>query len=167
MIKIIGAKGNISDVDNFLKKVINFSKENNLIIQVFNADLIYGKNHILSAFNHADRAMKTKTNTTNSLEMEILLYASGKRQLKHAIPKMGVKSGNTKIVVAIIGSKISNESIDKMLNILSLVRNDKVIQGNIDTLKKFDIGQNEIKTVAENKYEDLILEKIALVDTVK
>ena len=93
MLKIIGAKGDIQDVDNFLKKVESFAQNHNIIIQAINADLIYGKNHLISAVEHAVRAMDRKTNTTNSLEMEILLYASGERQLKIAIPKMGVKIG--------------------------------------------------------------------------
>ena len=76
---------------NFLKIIGGYASKNNLIIQVFNADMIYGKNHIISAVEHAKRAMERKTNTTNSLEKEILLYASGERQLKHAIPKWELK----------------------------------------------------------------------------
>ena len=91
--KIVSAQGTIQDIDSFLQQVLSFSQENKIVIQAFNADVIYGKNHLASAVEHAVRAMKRKTNTTNSLAMEILLYASGERQLKLAIPKMGVKSG--------------------------------------------------------------------------
>ena len=63
MIKIIGAKGNIKDVDDFLKKVESFASKNSLRIQVFNSDLIYGKDHIISAVEHAKRAIERKTNT--------------------------------------------------------------------------------------------------------
>ena len=94
MYKIIGAKGHISNIDDFLKKINNFCNKNSIIIQVFNAEIIFGRNHILSAYKHAKRAFEQKTNTTNSLAMEILLYASGERQLKLAIPKIGVKKGD-------------------------------------------------------------------------
>ena len=40
MIKIIGAKGNIQDVDNFLKKLSQFTENSNIIIQAFDAELI-------------------------------------------------------------------------------------------------------------------------------
>ena len=169
MIKIFGAKGNIQNVDSFLDKVIKFRKEKELIIQAFNADVIYDKEHLISAFKHAKRAFKNKTNSTNSLEMEILLYSSGERQLKLAIPKMGVVSCNSNIAIIFIQEKaILNDSlIDEFLDYVSLKRDDKVLLGNVDTLKKFGIKKNEIQTVTKDKYGHLILEKVALVDIIK
>ena len=169
MIKIFGAKGNIQNVDSFLDKIIKFRKEKELIIQAFNADVIYDKEHLISAFKHAKRAFKNKTNSTNSLEMEILLYSSGERQLKIAIPKMGVVSGNSNVGFIFVKDKamISDIIIDEFLDYVSLKRDDKVLLGNADTLKKFGIKKNEIQTVAEDKYGHLILEKVALVDIIK
>ena len=169
MIKIFGAKGNIQNVDSFLDKIIKYRKEKRLIIQAFNADLIYEKEHLISAFKHAKRAFKNKTNSTNSLEMEILLYSSGERQLKLAIPKMGVVSGNSNVGFIFVKDKamISDRIINEFLDYVSLKRDDKVLLGNADTLKKFGIKKNEIQTVAEDKYGHLILEKVALVDIVK
>lgn len=169
MLKIIGAKGNIKNIESFLKEIASFSQNNNIIIQVFNADMIYGKNHLISAYNHAKRAMDEKTNTTNSLAMEILLYASGERQLKLAIPKMGVKKDNGRIAFFILNenNKISNNLIDELLDLISLIRDDKIIEGNLSTLKEFGLKENEIKTVTKAKYGDLILEKVAMVDIIK
>ena len=167
MLKIVGAKGNISNVDRFLKKVESFAKSKKIVIQALNADLIYGKNHIISAYEHAARSIKNKKNTTNSLEMEILLYSSGERQLKLAIPKMGVKYGKGGIVFVLIGNNISNKIIDELLSLLSLNQDNNVIDGNVDTLKQFGFKDEEIKTVKKNKYKNLILEKVALVDIIK
>ena len=173
MTKIVGARGNIKDVDKFLKQVRSFAHDHKIIIQAFNADLIYGEKHIISAVEHAVRAMNQKTNTTNSLEMEILLYASGERQLKLAIPKMGVKKGKSNIVFVLISdikdpkSRISDKTIDELLELLSLDRDDEVIEGDENTLKKFGISENQMKTVTKAKYGDLILEKVAMVDIIK
>ncbi len=170
MIKIIGAVGEIKNIDSFLKIINNFSKENNILIQTFDANVIFGKKHILSAINHAQRAIDRKTNTTNSLEMEILLYSSGERQLKLAIPKMGVKKGKTKIVVVFLKEKkgnLSNKKIEEFLNMVSLNRDDKVLYGNENTLKLFGINDNEIETVSKEKFSNLILEKVAMVDIIK
>ena len=41
--KIFGATGNIGDTDDFLLRVVDFSVEHDIVIQVFNADLIYGR----------------------------------------------------------------------------------------------------------------------------
>ena len=171
MIKVIGAKGKIKDIDNFLEKINIFAKKNNFIIQTFDADFVFGKNHIISAVEHAVRAISRKTNTTNSLEKEILLYASGERQLKLAIPKIGVKKKDIANIAVVLIEKtkktISNNIVDDLLKSLCLTRDDKVLEGDKNTLTRFGIKENEIETVMKNKYEDLILEKVAMVDIIK
>jgi len=173
MLKIIGANGTIKNIEKILKNSKEFAEKYNLIIQLFNADLIYGKSHLISAFEHAKRAMNRKTNSTNSLEMEILLYASGERQLKLAIPKMGVKNGKVSIACIFISDNEKHDkhtlesSIELFLKNMNLLRNDKVLEGDEDTLKKFGITNSEISTVKKEKYGDLILEKIAIVDIIK
>jgi KEOPS complex subunit Cgi121 len=170
MIKIIGAKGIIHDVDAFLKKVSQLVEGNDILIQVFDAELVYGKKHLISAFEHAKRAMERKTNTTNSLAMETLLYSSGERQLKLAIPKMGVKKGSVSVALIFI-DKSKRKNLDKLisdfLEELSLNRDDSVIDGDEDTLNKFGISKKELKTVTKAKYGNLILEKVAMVDLIK
>jgi len=176
MISVVGACGNIKNTDDFLKRVFSFAQENHVIIQVFDADVVYGKNHLISAVEHAVRAFKRKTNTTNSLSMEILLYSSGERQLKLAIPKMGIKTGRRNIAFVFVNDikdvkntdgKLSDHLIIELLEPLSLERDDSILEGNSETLKKFGINENEIKTVMKAKYGDLILEKVAMVDIIK
>jgi len=173
MIQVVGARGTIKDIDSFLTQVRGFSQTFHCVIQVFDATLIYGEEHLVSAVTHALRAMKRKTNTTNSLEMEIMLYASGERQLKLAIPKMGVKQGKGSIAVVFVhetektSGGVSDQTIDTMLHSLSFIRDDSVLMGNMDTLKNFGITDKEFRTVKKEKYGHLILEKIALVDIIK
>lgn len=167
MIEIVGAKGNIQDIDNFLKEIESFAKDHNIVIQVFDADMIFGKNHLISSVNHAVRSIDRKTNTTNSLEMEILLYSSGERQLKLAIPKIGMKDGETRVAFVFVGDKVPKQLIDDFLSLFSLSQDDKVLEGDENTLKKFGLKEDEIKTVTKDKYGDLILEKVAMVDIIK
>ncbi len=168
MITLVGAKGNIKDVDVFLKQIQSFSKKNNVVIQVFDADVIYGKNHLISAVEHAVRATERKTNTTNSLDKEILLYASGERQLKLAIPKMGVKKNGKNIAFVFISNKKSHDTlIGELLKTISLKRDDKVLEGDQEKLRKFGVTEKELETVTKAKYGDLILEKVAMVDIIK
>jgi len=168
MIKIFGAEGKISNVDSFLKKINDFSKEKNILIQLFDAEYIYNKNHIISSYEHAKRAFENKTNTCNSLEMEILLYASGERQLKIAIPKIGVKKGDASIIFIMIKTKNNLDKIvDTYIDFLGLKRNDNLLKGDINTLKKLGFKDREIKTVSKDKYSDLVLEKVSMVDIIK
>jgi KEOPS complex subunit Cgi121 len=169
MIKIVGAKGLIKDVDVFLKQVMDLSQEQGVAVQVFDADVIFGKKHLVSAFEHAVRAFERKTNSTNSLAMEILLYVSGERQLKLAIPKVGVKNGQRNIAFVFVkDTKILEDSwIDELLKKLSLIRDDTILEGDVDTLRRFGLKERQIKTVTKSKYGDLILEKVAMVDIIK
>jgi len=168
MITVFGAKGSIKDVDVFLKQMQGFSKKNNVVVQVFDAGVIYGKNHLISAVDHAIRAFERETNTTNSLDKEILLYASGERQIKLAIPKMGIKKNGKNAAFVFVSNKKSHDAlIDEFLKMISLKREDTVLEGNAEKLRKFGIKEKELETVTKAKYGDLILEKIAMVDIIK
>ena len=172
MIEVIGAKGSIQDMDLFFKQILNLSKEYKIVIQVIDADIVYGKNHLISASQHAVRAFGQKKNSTNSLAMEILLYASGERQIQKAIQKVGIKKGNVNIALVFVdevqeNGKVSDIIVGKILEALNLTRDDKVLEGDIDTLRKFGITQQELMTVPKNKHRNLILEKVAMVDVIK
>ena len=167
MLKIIGAKGQIKNVDLLIEQVVSFAQEKNIVIQALNADMIYGVNHLISSVDHAKRAMRHNSNTTNSLSMEILLYASGERQLKLAIPKMGIKQGKSNVAFVFADGKISDELVNDLLKKLSLTQDDKVLEGDINTLKKFGINKKAMATVSKDRYGDLILEKVAMVDIIK
>ena len=58
MIIVIGARGTINDIDLFVERLVVFSKKENLVIQVFDATVVYGKDHLISATTHAQRAFK-------------------------------------------------------------------------------------------------------------
>ena len=167
MIGIIGAKGRIENIEKFINKTNEFSRKNDVSIQAFDANLIFGKMHIISAYEHAKRAFERLSNTTNSIEMETLLYASGERQIQKAIKKMGIKKGHSNIAFVIINNKLSNDIAQNLLKELNLVKDDNILEGNINTLQKFGISAEEISTVSNTHYQDIILEKVALVDIIK
>ena len=86
---------------------------------------------------------------------------------------MGIKTGKGNVAFALIDDikdakgKISDQLTDELIKLVSLKRDDKVLDGNEDTLRKFGISENEINTVTKAKYGDLILEKVAMVDIIK
>jgi KEOPS complex subunit Cgi121 len=174
MITVIGTYGTIKNIDLFVQQLLLFSKKENLVIQAFDAAAIYGKDHLISATTHAQRAFEQGTNATNSLTLEILLYAAGERQIQKAITKMGVKKGKQTIAFVLVDplkrkadKKTYDAVVHKLLRIFHLSCDDKVLEGNRDTLKRFGITDQELHTIPESKYSDLILEKVALVDVIK
>jgi KEOPS complex subunit Cgi121 len=174
MITILGAQGTIKNVDSFIQQLLQFSNEEHLVIQAFDATVIYSKDHLISAATHAKRAFLQGTNATNSLALEILLYAAGERQIQKAIKKVGVKKGEQQIVFLITDSadQKGKKSIDKavirrILKTFQLTTDEQELKADGETLKRFGITEIELSTIPKEKYGDLILEKIALVDVIK
>ncbi|RLF41959.1 MAG: hypothetical protein DRN12_01820 [Thermoplasmata archaeon] len=170
-LNIVGGKVDIINLNDFMNSIKKFSDKYDIIIQTFDANLIYGRDHILSAVSHAIRSMEERRNRTNSLGMEILLYAAGERQLKNAISKIGVKEGENKDIILLLLDLSNKYNLSKItseiLGTLGIHRDDSVIDGDLETLIRFGIKQEEIDTITKHKYGDLILEKIALVDVMK
>ena len=174
MMKVLGARGSIPDVELFLQKLMEFATKEHLTIQVLNADMIYGKEHLLSAAEHALRSWAQGTNATNSLALEILLYAAGERQIQKAIRKMGVRKGKQTVAFILIDKekhkrnrKAYDRIIDRLLDTFHLTSDDTVLEGNNDALKHFGIAAEELRTVPKTMYSDLVLERVAMVDVFK
>ncbi len=162
MIKIIGAEGKIKNPEFFLEKIEFFSEEKNVEVAVLDAEMVFGKEHLISAVEHALRAFERKKSFSNKLSTEILVYASCDSQIRNAIQKMGIKKETKNFALVVIGKC----NIDNLLSFMKLKRNDAVLNKNLKVLKKqFGITENEINAVYRPK--DLILEKIALVDVRK
>ena len=60
--------------------------------QILNPVSVFGRDHLVSALGHARRAIEERRNTTDSIEMEFLLYVSGERQISKAIEVAGAPS---------------------------------------------------------------------------
>ncbi|MEA2055045.1 MAG: KEOPS complex subunit Cgi121 [Candidatus Thermoplasmatota archaeon] len=171
-IKVIGCRDKIKYREELIKKIKYFGKENKIACQIMDAEMIYSKEHVVSAVEHAVRAFKNKTNSCNTLDMEILLYASGKRQIKDAIDVMGIKDGEKFVFVSAGKTGIADyngevKGIEDFIKNLGVEIDNTVINGNDEFLKKFGIGKKELETVDKSMYGDLILEKVAMVDVIK
>lgn len=171
--KILGCNGRIQDVEKTMGITEKFAEDHNVSIQLMDPEMIYGEKHIMSAVEHAVRAFKDKRNTSNSLAMEILLYASGKTQVKEAIKFMGLKKGGSALLVCVGKTSLENakgpipKNIEGLVAQLDLHVDNSLLEGKKATLKKFGITNAEIETVDKSMYQDLILERVALVDVMK
>jgi KEOPS complex subunit Cgi121 len=170
---IIGAKGDIVQIEQLINSINKWGEQRRLLIQAFDADLVYGKSHLICALEHALRAIKEKRNFASTLALETLLYTSGKRQISDAIKLMGIKKGKDKNIALLFaslelkgfdGGLPSNEEINKLINSLGLSQADQVIKGNIGKLYRFGLAKKELESVPEKKRGDLILERVAMVD---
>ncbi len=132
-------------------------------LQLLDARLVCGRDHLLSAAEHAQRAMHEGTNAAKTLAVEFVLYASGERQIADALAKMGVRRDTTEFALVLFGGSDAEE----VLAALGLRRDDAVLDFSSAKLAAFGITAKEIESVPPGRAADLVLERVALVDLTK
>ena len=156
---IVGAQGSIES--NILLEKIN---KLGSPVQVFDASYICGKDHILVAYEHAKRAFEDGRNTCKTIEMELILYASCRRQIKDALDLVGAKNcGDYAFVFFELRKKPAERFITEDLK---LKIDNCVLHSSIEKLKKF-VDEKELEAVDKTFYFDLLFEKIAMVELMK
>lgn len=129
-------------------------------ILVMDGQMVFGTAHVRSAVMHAAKATSDGRNSSDSLAMETLLYASGERQLSSAIKKMAVGPETETVVVAVIRGQFSpGEGWSPLPETGPVVDRRR--------LARFGVTEKEMSTVSEEQLAELILEKVAAVDLIK
>jgi KEOPS complex subunit Cgi121 len=175
---IVAGNLNISNIDGFLSILKAIAHTHRVTIQALDADLLAGEEHLRSAVKKALRAMRRKRTITSDLGMEILLYASGKRQIERAL-EMGVRAGEQKVVVVMVdetGEKdleVVAEEVRITTGMAEISLQDWGSDLEHDAHKRerikdfFTITGDELNAVGEQKLKMLVLERVALVDVLK
>jgi len=128
----------------------------NVKIQLFNASLIAGWEHLYFSAIHAIMAFENGYNISKKLEMELLLYSIGRRQIKDAVNIMGISDDIQNLVCVIIApdsvtipelTSIKN----KILTKIRCIENDvhfSVSNKKIQSIKQvFEISDTELSIV--------------------
>ena len=175
-ITILGFRNvKIENINGFLE---HFRKENmEAAVQFFDAKHVASPQHLYFAALNALNAFDKKTNISNNLTVEALLYASAQRQIKKAVEMLGIKPESSEVAALII-----TENRHKKTDYLRLVtkkipgeRDDNVLElidKKIGTIKKlFEISDLEFETKLEKEglekeaLIDLVIERMALLGT--
>jgi KEOPS complex subunit Cgi121 len=114
------------------------------------------------------RAFEQQRNAAKDMGIEIMRYASGKRQIEEAF-SMGVRQGQNNVVFVVIGEV---DSVFVCLDILrEMVVPCDVIQYLLskreEIIRQFEITTDEIAVVGEQMIPELVIERVALVDVLK
>ena len=135
-------------------KINNDIFNSGLKFQILNANLIATKKHVLHAINQA----KTKKPIARNFWMEILIRASGQRQIHEAIEIIGAKDGNVCLIC-------EDEKTFKKVH--------ELIGGEIDD-SVLEINEEKEKLIREvfdikgfGNVVERVLEKIALIELKK
>jgi len=134
-------------------------------VVLMDADKVCGIGHLESAVFHARRAFERGTNASNTLGMEVILYASGERQISKAKKKMGLHQDTERIALVVLGP--DDLEVDQALKELDLRRDDGLLDCTMEKGASFGIDAAELKAVGEEMLADLVLEKVAFVEILK
>ena len=132
------------------------SKKHNVQIQLFDSRLIAGWEHLYFSTIHAVMAFENNYNISKKIEMEILLYSVGKRQIKEAIEIMGLSDNTTNLVCVILAPE--NITIPKLADIkneiltkIRCIENDSHFSISDEKIplimRTFEISETELKIV--------------------
>jgi len=139
--------------------------------QILDVAGIAGIDHLRFAVLNALKAQAQGKQATGALAVEILLYASGQRQIKNAIAHLGVSQESKHVaVVAVAGERAALERlVNELPNITMGSLDESVLQeGDAATIRRiFGLSENQIEAVAgkgsrKERMTELVIEKMAL-----
>jgi len=175
-ITIIGFSNvKLENINAFLE---HFRKEKKgAAVQFFDAKHVAGPQHVYFAALNALNAFDKKTNISNNLVVEALLYASAQRQIKKAVEMLGIRHDSSE-VAALIMTENGHKKTDYLHLVTEIIpgeRDDNVLEltdKKIKNIKKlFKISDLEFEAKLEREglekeaLTDLVIERMALLVT--
>ena len=146
---------------SFLDEMSRMASAKGIEILVVRADMVFGADHIRSALYHAKKSMDEGRNSSSSLAMETLLYASGERQLSSAIKKMSAGIEAERVVVA----QLTPGALEVRGDWKPIGPSEPGTQ--LGRLREFGVSEEELRTLSGKDGAELVLEKVAAVDVIK
>ncbi len=150
-VKVIGMRGNAS-FDTVVKHFTSLGGE----VVLLDPGQVYGKDMLLSAADHAERAFRHGTNRSKNILTETIIYAAFERQISKALSKMKPKEGATEFVAILFDIE------DPKLDAIGMERDDSLIEGTPEKAESLGLV-NDMGIPCE----DLALERVALLDLAK
>jgi len=163
----------VSNINLLLNKIRE--KASDCQVQLFDAKMIAGLDHLYFAVLNALKALDSGNRISSSLAMEILLYASGQHQIDKAIRMLGVKESSSQIVVTVL-SEAEKKSRRAMLKISQIIGGepcDEVINLTDEKFQiiksTFGISDEELEATLRRSKEEaltsILIERSALLVT--
>ena len=151
-VQILGFKGTIDSLEETLN-LINSIRKDDEIIQLFNADAIVSKNHIIHGVNQAFLAFDRGENLANDISVEVVLRCSAQRQISKAFKILGLKEGEMDLCAVLINC---GDYTDELSSIFT--PDDSVLIPDEENLKKiYKISDDELSNMS---IEEIIIDRI-------
>lgn len=163
-IRLLFGRPIICDRSEFVKALRRIQDQTGCTAQAVDADNIVSERHLIFAAEKALRAFSEGRNVAKDMGVEILRYASGERQIERAL-EIGLTESTKRIALVIISGKKGLMPEDSELsNIIEI--DQKGCSYKAKAVKKiFNISEDELWAAGEARISNLVLERVALVDT--
>jgi KEOPS complex subunit Cgi121 len=153
--------GTFATLEDFLDAIAEIGEATGATIQAFDAAYVAGDEHLRTAVEHAQRAMARGENVADSMAVEILVYAAGRRQIDRAM-EMGVSTGDQAVVLVVTGGD-TDAAVDRLE---AAIEPADVSPEPARIRAFFDISEAELAATAAD-LERLVCERVALLDVEK
>ena len=150
---------------HLIRAVRDLQSRHGLIAQALDARLVVSERHIQFAAEKALSALSDGRNIANDPGMEIMRYASGERQIERALG-MGVsdQTGRIALVMARVDGRGEWPDDRELCQIIEPDGESSLFDpGAVKDI--FNISSQELQAVGEERMEDLVIERVALVET--
>lgn len=151
-IRVIGLRGDFT-FDRAMDHFESLGAE----VALLDPDAVCGKDHLVSAYMHAEKAFAEGRNRSKKIVTEMILYAAFERQIGRALDAVRPRPGSGAVVAAVIGY-----DGDLELGKLGAVEDPALLAPSAE--KAGRLGVELFEGVSP---EDAVLEKVAFVDLMK
>jgi len=158
--RLLEAEATVSDLDSFIATVGDVADETGATVQAFDARYVVDREHLERAVELADRAIARGNEIARDRAVEILLYASGRRQINRAF-EIGVSEGTLPVVLLVDGG---DEAAAEAALFDRLDLEPAETLGDYDeslVRDVFDVGETELRVV-DGDLPSLVRERVAL-----
>ena len=149
-LQVIGMHGNAT----FEQMVGHFTSMGGDCVLV-DPDMVVGRDHLLSAAEHAERAFREGTNRSKTVLTEIILYSAWERQIGKAMAKMKPKEGRNDYVALLI------DIDDPRLEEIGMIRDDSLFEATQEKAERLGLIAGSLS------FEDQAVENVAMVELLK
>ena len=149
-LQVIGMHGNAT----FEQMVGHFTSMGGDCVLV-DPDMVVGRDHLLSAAEHAERAFREGTNRSKTVLTEIILYSAWERQIGKAMTKMKPKEGRNDYVALLI------DIDDPRLEEIGMIRDDSLFEATLEKAERLGLIAGSLS------FEDQAVENVAMVELLK
>lgn len=166
-IAVAAYRGHVSDLKALLAHVQTHGSHYECELQLLDATRVMGPDHLQSAAQHATRAFTEGRNAAATRALETLRYASGERQIAKALQKMGLREGEQVPVAVVALGERAEEALAAIPGSFGWHRDDTLLAPDPAALPAFGITDEERAITPPERWPDLVLERVALVDVLK